>query len=175
MKRALFIILGVLAIGLGQARAQVNPDYLSMKKGQFFDENGNVLTEGQIRQVIGDQIFEETYLGASKQFQAGKKLITFGAIGLGVGLVSAIGCGVAYNNHYESEGVENESLAAGMIGGYVLAVLGELALDAGIPLAIIGKSRLNWIADDYNEKTRNISMHVTGCSAGPGLGLAIVF
>jgi hypothetical protein len=57
----------------------------------------------------------------------------------------------------------------------LVAVLGGVALDVGIPLTIIGKSRLNWIADDYNAKQSGVSLQLTGCSAGPGIGLALVF
>lgn len=168
MKRVFIILMGIFALGLGQAQAQINPDYLSMKKGKFYDENGRVLTDGQMRQIIGNQIFEETYRGATKQFKAGKSLITWGAIGLGVGAVAAGACTALYQDSYD------DALIAGAYGGYALATLGAIALEVGIPLKIIGKSRLNWIADNYNE-SKTISLHVTGCPVAPGLGLALVF
>ena len=96
MKKMLILLLGILALGLCQAQAQINPDYLSMRKGKFYDENGRVLTDGQMRQIIGNQIYEETYRGATKQFNAGKSLITWGAIGLGVGTVASVACTVLY-------------------------------------------------------------------------------
>ncbi len=168
MKRVFIILLGIFALGLGQAQAQINPDYLSMKKGKFYDENGRVLTDGQMRQIIGNQIFEETYRGATKQFKAGKSLITWGAVGLGVGAAASVACTVLYEDSYD------DALIAGVYGGYALAALGAVALEAGIPLKIIGRSRLNWIADNYNE-SKTISLHMTGCPVAPGLGLALVF
>ena len=157
-----------MAIGLGQVRAQVMPEYLEMNRGRFYDENGHRLTDGQMRNIIGDKIYEETYIGATKQFNAGKKLITFGAIGFGVGLASAV-CSTALYNYYEED-----VYLGGIYLGCVVGGLGALALNAGIPLKIFGKSRLYWIADDYNE-SKGYTLHVTGCSAGPGLGLALVF
>ena len=168
MKRALILLLGILAIGLGQVRAQVMPEYLEMSRGRFYDENGTLLTDGQIRNIIGDKIFEETYIGATKQFNAGKKLITFGAIGFGVGLVTAIGSTALYNYY------EEDVFLVGTYLGSAIGVLGALALNAGIPLKIFGKSRLYWIADDYNE-SKGYTLRVIGSSAGPGLGLALVF
>ena len=61
-----------------------------------------------------------------------------------------------------------------IIGGVVVAALGGTALDVGIPLLSIGKSRLSWIADNYNADSA-VTLRVTGCSAAPGIGLAIAF
>ena len=168
MNKVFFIIFGILALGIGQAQAQINPEYLEMSKGKFYDETGRRLIDTQMRKIIGDQIYDETYVGASKQFRAGKKLITLGAIGFGVGVAAGTTCLVL------SEENDDDALAMGAVGGYALAALGALALEVGIPLKIIGRSRLNWIADNYNE-TKNVSLRVTGCSAAPGLGLALVF
>ena len=61
--------------------------------------------------------------------------------------------------------------SAGMIlGGTLLMSAGALALDAGIPLAIIGKKRLNWIADDYNAR-KGLAYQVGVTPNGVGLAL----
>ena len=170
MKKVFIVLLGILAIGLGRVQAQIMPEYIEMSKGSFYDEKGNRLTDGQMRQIIGDELFGETYRGATKQFNTGKKLITFGSIGLGVGAVAAATCAVLYNyDEYESD-----ALLAGVYAGSALATMGILALDVGIPFHVIGKKRLNWIADDYNE-SKDYTLRVTGSSAGTGLGLALVF
>jgi hypothetical protein len=173
MKKALILLLGILVLGIGQAQAQMNPDFISMKKGKFYDENGMVLSPEQIKQIIGNEIYKDTYLGATKQYKAGKTLVAAGAIGFGVGIATAVGCAAKYNSDEYLDTID-ETLEAGIYGGYILAVLGGLALDAGIPFLIIGKNRLNWIAENYNE-TKSVSLRLTGCSAGTGLGLALVF
>ena len=170
MKKVLIVLLGILAIGQGRVQAQIMPEHIEMSKGSFYDENGNRLSDGQMRQIIGDRIFEETYRGATKQFNTGKKLITVGAITLGVGAVSAITCAAIYGyDEYESG-----ALLAGVYAGCVIAAMGALALDVGIPFKVIGRNRLDWIAEDYNE-SKGYALHVTGSSSGPGLGLALVF
>ena len=100
-------------------------------------------------------------------------MVAAGAIGFGVGIATAVGCAAKYNSDEYLDTID-ETLEAGIYGGYILAVLGGLALDAGIPFLIIGKNRLNWIAENYNE-TKSVSLRLTGCSAGTGLGLALVF
>ena len=168
MKKILIVILAILSLGLVQAQAQINPDYLTMKKGKFYDETGRVLNDYQMQQIVGNQIYEETLTGATKQFNAGKNLITWGIVDVGVGLVAGAGC---YALALETGDV---NYIYGMYAGTALMSIGALLLDIGIPLKIIGRSRLNWVADDYNNK-KTIALHITGCSTAPGLGLAIDF
>ena len=169
MKKVLILIIS-LSLSICFAQAQIRPDYLSVSKGQFYDESGTLISSRQLQQIIGDQIFNETYVGASKQYNAGRKLILWGAIGTGVGLVTGIGIG-ALGYALDNEGL----IAAGVYGGALMASLGSAALSAGIPLTIIGKNRLSWIADDYNDSQTNVTLNITGSSSGPGLGLALVF
>jgi len=59
--------------------------------------------------------------------------------------------------------------------GYVAVFCGALCIDAGIPLAIIGKKRLQWVADDYNSsKMRSSETPYVSISSGRnGLGLRL--
>ena len=180
MKKLFIVLFGVLCLGLSQASAQYNPASLNFSKGQFYDENGTVLDVDQISRIIGSEIFDETYRGAMKQYAAGKKLVVAGAVGLGVGAAVAVAC-VASGDWYDLVSEEDyeltnsdRSLMAGFIGGVIVAALGGTALDVGIPLLSIGKSRLSWIADNYNAD-RAVTLRVTGCSAAPGIGLAMAF
>ena len=179
MKRYLILLIAFLALGVSYAHAQIMPDYLSVSKGQFYDQDGNAIDSAELRQIIGNEIYNATYVGANKQYKVGKKLILWGAIGAGVGLVSYVACvaGIASNQLNGSSYRPGEDpLWGGVMAGATLLVLGDCALAAGIPLTIIGKSRMNWIANDYNEKQQSrVSVNLTGCSAGYGLGLAINF
>ncbi len=56
------------------------------------------------------------------------------------------------------------------LGGLLLELTGSAALDAGIPLAIIGKKRLDWVADNYNGGV-NLTYHVGATPNGFGLTL----
>ena len=178
MKKLFIVLFGILCLGMSQAQAQ----YISFNKGHVSDETGAVLNDDQILQLIGSQIYDETYVGAMKQLKVGKRLITWGAVGAGVGVATAVACAVTgdwYSHLSEEEYVFTNSekmLMAGYVGGIIVAALGGTALDVGIPFACIGKSRLNWIAENYNETAKKtVALRVTGCSVGTGLGVAIVF
>jgi hypothetical protein len=61
--------------------------------------------------------------------------------------------------------------AAGMVlGGTLLMAVGGIALDAGIPIAIIGKKRLNWVADDYNAR-KGLTYQIGATPSGVGFAL----
>ena len=65
--------------------------------------------------------------------------------------------------------LEGNPGSAGMVlGGTLLMAAGAVALDAGIPLAIIGKKRLNWVADDYNAK-HGLTYQIGATPNGVGL------
>ena len=172
MKRFILILVAFASLGAALAQAQVKPSALISQKGQLLDEYGTVYSAADIKEIIGEDIFNETYLGATKQYRAGKSLITWGAVGMGVGLVTA-------TLGYVSVGVSQpyvtwESYAL-VYSGLIIATLGETALAVGIPLKCIGRSRLNWIAEDYNGKASRVTLNVTGCRNGYGLGLALNF
>ena len=50
-------------------------------------------------------------------------------------------------------------------------LVGGALLEAGIPIRIIGKSRLNWVENNYNDYSRNVSLHVGAAPHGVGLTL----
>ena len=56
------------------------------------------------------------------------------------------------------------------LGGLLVTSLGSAALDVGIPLSIIGKRRLDWVADNYNSGT-NLTCHFGATPHGLGLTL----
>ena len=177
MKRIAMLLVALLAMGAGLAQAQINADMLMRVKGQLADAEGNVLSDAEVLDLIGAQIYNETYVGATKQYNAGKQLIAWGIVGSGAGLLSAMIGGVIYALG-ANEGNYTLAQLGGitLYGGALLMSVGSSLLAAGIPLNVIGKSRLNWIADDYNGKQEPpVTLRLTGCSAGTGLGLAIVF
>lgn len=173
MKR-IALILTAFILGACFANAQTNPEFLKFKGGNFYGESGTVYTDAQMLQLIGRDIYDETYVGALKQYRTGRNLIIIGGVTALAGLGGCIGILAANSTEEGVEGM-SDSAIMGFYGSMLVAVLGGVALDVGIPLTIIGKSRLNWIADDYNAKQSGVSLRLTGCSAGPGVGLALVF
>ena len=145
------------------------------------DQRGNILSNQEVLTLVGQDIYNQTYVGAQKQRKAGKALIWSGAGGLvggavlyGVGL-SKIAGEVNQNSSKDEiqTALERHPGSAGMVlGGTLLMAAGAIALDAGIPLAIIGKKRLDWVADNYNGR-KNLAYQV---GATPnGVGIAVRF
>ena len=150
--------------------------------GSLVDDRGNILSAAEVRNLIGDQIYNETYVGAKKQYKTGRKLVWGGVSGTVVGLGAAVGGYylVDKNTHLDGSGenlVYDDEQKAGLgallfTGGTIMASLSAIALEVGIPFAIIGKKRLDWVADNYNSGV-NLTYNV---GATPnGIGLAVQF
>jgi len=165
------------------ANAQYLPNQIHRDGAGFVDEHGMTLSDSELIDAIGIDIYEETVLGARKQYRAGRKLVTGGAIGMGTGLVSLLAgaalfssaSGVYYEyGHTPRYEIADEDVAIG--GGALMALgacalaAGSAALSAGIPLKVIGQSRLNWVENDYNER-QTYTLHVGAAPHGIGLTL----
>ena len=182
MKKIL-IISGMIAAFLCLTQ-NANAQYagpIHREGANLADMRGNILTDHEVLNLIGEQVYDETYVGACKQRKTGKTLIWSGLGGMvggavlyGVGLSKVAGK-ISQNSSNEDiqKAFEGNPGSAGMVvGGTLLMAAGAIALDAGIPLAIIGKKRLNWVAEDYNaRKGLTYQMGVTPS----GVGLAINF
>jgi hypothetical protein len=164
------------------ANAQYIPNQIHRAGAGFVDEHHRILSDNELIDAVGIDIFEDTVLGARKQYNAGRKLITGGAIGLGAGLVGTL-AGAAFiaasgATYYEQGQTRYEIVDDGcaIAGASLLALgisamtAGSAALSAGIPLKVIGQSRLNWVENDYNER-QDYSLHVGAAPHGIGLTL----
>ena len=173
---ATFFVFGVTS------SAQYLPNSLNRSGADFVDENGHVLTDQEIFSLIGDDVYNETYSGAVKQYNVGKALITAGSIAAGVGTVGTIGGAVAMyyciknqhiyyeerNGKYVVKGADDAGLLAllGYAAGVSALVIGDACLMVGIPLSIIGNKRLDWIAEDYNHDMASLHLGLTPHGAG---------
>ena len=164
------------------ANAQYLPTQIHRDKATFVDEHGRTLSDAELIDAIGIDVFEETVVGARKQYTAGRKLVVSGAAGLGVGLVGTLAGAAMFAAAKPEETddgrvhVENEDLAmTGCITlaiGVVAATLGGTALAVGIPLKAVGQSRLNWVENDYNERSRGVTARFGATHNGVGLTLS---
>ena len=149
------------------------------------DDRGVVLSDQTLIDLVGDDVFFETVVGARKQYNTGRRLIRGGAIGMGAGLLTALGGAALFvaNSgewrdyetgtwHYYDTG--NPGAVTGVIllaSGYVAMIASGLALEAGIPFKFIGQSRLNWVENEYTDRARGYSFHVGSTPHGVGLSL----
>ena len=178
MRKAL-ILCGLVAALLCLAQ-NANAQY-ARQGANIVDKSGYVLSDSQLTKLVGNEVFQQTVVGARKQYKAGKTLIWSGAGGL-VGGAVLYGAGLAKiadkvtgNSSKEEiqKALEANPGSAGMIlGGTLLMAAGGVALDAGIPLLIIGKKRLDWVEGQANAaKGYSIDLGTTPY----GVGLAVRF
>ena len=97
MKKIIVLAIAAVAfIASGiTANAQYRPGTLSQHRAGLEDENGHTLTDQEVFQLIGEDVYNQTYAGACKQYKTGKILTIVGAATAGVGLVGTIAGSVA--------------------------------------------------------------------------------
>lgn len=167
------ILCGLVAAFLCLAQ-NANAQY-ARKGNHIVNSNGDALSNQEIIDLVGNEVYEQTVLGAWKQYKAGKGLITGGIIGIGAGLAGSVLAGVkAANDGYRDfeTAVEDDGAVLAMYLGSVAALsLGSAALTAGIPLKIIGKKRLDWVAEEANRVSGNVTLNVGATPNGFGIAL----
>jgi hypothetical protein len=181
MKKALiFCSLVAAFLCLTQNANAQYATYLQRHRGSLMNERGTILTDAQVLDLVGDEIFNETYVGAKKQYKVGRKLVGGGAAGTIVGL-ALLGTGaviVDQNTHYAEDGTtiiydDEAKTDVGVVlalGGALMSSLSAAALAVGIPFSVIGKKRLNWIADNYNAGG-NMTYRIGATPNGVGIAL----
>ena len=146
----------------------------------FVDSRGNILSDQEIISRVGANVYNQTVIGARRQYNAGRSLIIGGAIGAGVGVTGILGgllmvasSGLDYYDDGEIYADDEDLAIAGagvMYLGAIATAIGGTVLSVGIPLKVIGQSRLNWVENNYTDH-RNYSLHVGATQNGVGLAL----
>ena len=178
-KFALFCGLVAALLCLAQNASAQYAGPIHRNGAYLADARGNILSNPEVLTLVGEQVYNETYVGAVKQWKTGRTLLWTGLIGTGAGIAGVfVGAKmVAENAHQDGAGnmvYDNEDKAktgaAILAGGYVLSAVGGVLLDIGIPLSIIGKKRLNWVADDYNAR-KGLTYQIGATPSGVGFAL----
>ena len=190
MKKIIVLVIAAVAFIASSvvANAQYRPSTLNQHRAGLEDENGHTLTDQEVFELIGEDVYNQTYVGATKQYKTGKILTIVGAATTGVGLVGTIAGSVATayaieNGHvtYETKNgkrvvkdFDNKAAlaAVGFAGGVALLAAGDICLSVGIPLQIIGKKRLNWIATEYNHSNYSANIRFGAGQYGTGVVLS---
>jgi hypothetical protein len=138
-------------------------------------QNGVALSDQDIVNLVGSDVFEQTVVGARKQYKAGKSLITGGIIGIGAGLAGAFvtgyKAGKAGYNDMQTALSDDGSIAALYLASAAAASLGSAALTGGIVMKIIGNKRLDWVSEEANRVSGNVSLNVGATPNGMGIVL----
>lgn len=167
------IVCGFVAALLCFSAQNASAQYASpiVRKGaDLVDRNGVELTESQIIEIVGADVYNQTVAGAHKQVKTGRGLIWGGAAGMAAGAaVTVTGVVLANTPH---DGVKKDhGIAIAALGGAV-AGLGSLALGIGMPFYFIGRGRLNWVA---NQATNAVSYNYKFGLTPNGVGFAMNF
>ena len=180
--KKLFVICILLVASFGFAQ-EVKAQYagpITRQDANLVDQSGHILTDSEIIGLVGNDIFEETVVGARRQLQAGKALIIGGAASIGTGLVFAVFTGVAMANNsaqYDRDmrdGRRDDFYTYGYAPAlYFCSVaftsLGLTVLSGGIAFRAIGKGRLGWVADQCNSHKTVATLEWSATPAGAGI------
>ena len=137
------------------------------RDGKYLTLDGRRLADSEVNQLVGPQNYE-TYLGAQKQITTGKVFMGV-FIGTAAATVALLVPGLVTNN---------KNLVA---MSYIPAVAADVSLPLWIVFSSIGKGRMNWMANEYNDSKSvsfNLSPSVMRCNASPeqaNLGLGLTF
>lgn len=155
-KKLIYIIGLVIALMIPQ---KVEGQYINRKGSEFINQDGIRLSDSELIDVFGSDIYSETIVGARKQYNIGRKCILAGSILYAVGIAGSV------YEYYEGFNTD-----FGPIMTYLLLYGGGAALDVGFPLYFIGKSRLDW-AESHVNSSPNYSMVIGSTSNGIGLSI----
>lgn len=151
------------------------------RDGRDLEIDGHELSDEEVLALVGPENYQ-TYLSAKKQVGVGRAFTPVFFVSLGVTAVSGILYLIYLDDVTSGYIYSYDDMVA---AGIVLTISGSIA-NVSLPLMIafksIGKSRLNWIADDYNNKSRAYSFQcspsIIRCNtpqsqSGIGLGLTL--
>ena len=131
-----------------------------------FELNGRRIYEGEYHNYFNADEYS-TINGAVRQRNAGKGLLIAGGVTTGIGILFTIPWWI-----FCMEGDYDYMAWAFGMTGFTLMGTGITLMTIGSPLYCVGTSRLNWVADNYNQRNAMTFNVVAGRN---GLGLALKF
>ena len=165
-------IIAVLLCLVQNASAQ-----FARKGANLVDPSMTVLTDQQIISLVGQDIYEQTVVGARKQYKTGNGLIWGGVAGLGVGAagIAYTAVALARNNGSDFKDItsalaDEPGIEAVYLGSYAAMSVGASLFTVGVILKSIGKGRLNWVNEQANA-ARGYTLNYGPTSHGVGVSL----
>ena len=137
------------------------------RDGRHLTLDGRQLSDAEVKQLVGSQNYE-TYLGAQKQ-------ITTGNVFMGVFIGTAAAAAAMMVTGAATDNMDLVYL------GYIPAIAADVSLPLWIVFSSIGKGRMNWVANEYNNNKSisfNLSPSVMRCNTMPdqaNLGVGMTF
>lgn len=168
MKRLILIIIAALGFAIGSKAQSYNIDDRLYVVNETFYMNGVPLTEGELFHLLGDEVYNNEYLPASKKLKTSNILGYIGGTLVGTGVGCALGHAIstlAYGGEFYAR---------------PYAVYGCITLVGLIPsilhfnMSKKGVSTYASIAESYNKSTGKV-MELTLSPASSGFGIALNF
>lgn len=153
MKHIYELALVLLCIAAAQSTlsAQMVSGRVTLEDGVFYNAEGKQLSDSQALELFGQDIYEESYVGASRQYKTGRTLVRIGipvtAAGLGLFTAGYIGLLASMDEDSDSDAPGSTIC---LMSGLMIAAAGSVCLEVGIPFKIIGSNRLSRIERNYN-------------------------
>ena len=159
----LALIAGLVLLACLSARAQSPAGRLFYEGKGDYSIGGKQLSDGELCDLIGDEVYYNTYLSAQKQRKLGLPL---GIVGAGI-----LGATTAwYLIGIDAPWIHEKTVVVTSSIGWTLGTLAG----AGLAYYFIGSGRLKWIAEDYNSRNG----YASTLSFGPaphGIGFTLNF
>jgi len=157
MKNVLTALLALALLLVGaRAQAQINTDFPTNRGSMYGNSyasplggrlvlngndvymNGRMLQDYELQQIMGPEIWNNTFLGARSQYSAGKVLVNIGVPLMSAGAGFCIYAYIAAANGYTT------SALSYLVAGYTLFGSGFTVFSIGIPLQCVGSGRMRW-------------------------------
>ena len=144
------------------------------KGADLESQNGFTLSDQDIISIVGNDVFDQTVVGARKQYKAGKGLIIGGVLSCCASLAGCVYTAKKMNeagyNDLQTAVGDNASIAGLYLGTTALMSAGFASISGGIVLKTIGKKRLDWVSEECNNAS-NVSLNVGATPHGFGIAL----
>ena len=133
---AVALVLGFIGMPV-RMDAQYATERIDYKRGSFYDAEGFKLGDEQIREIFGNDIYNETYLSAE-----------FYSLGLGdtEALFLTLVATNAFSYNFDDFGQFLGAFLVGLYGGIIVTGVGFVSLSTGMILRNIGNSRMKWMS-----------------------------
>lgn len=148
--------------------AKYSGKFTYKSRGSDFYYGVRKLEEDEVCNIIGSDIYEQTYVGAQTQRKAGIVLSSVGGGLLGICLVlSLTGVNMKATDYYSN-------YMGCFVGAICTGMAGFASLSTGITLAVISNKRLNWIESYVRERDGGYAATLS-LSSNNGIGLTLNF
>lgn len=124
-----------------------NPKSIMERDGNSLMLDGRLLSDEEVRSLVGEENYK-TFLSARRQINAGR---VFTVLFVGTTIAAFY---LVFDGSLKNDGGR-------ILSGYGMAALADINLALLIVNKVAGKSRMNWVAREYNNKQNNYTLNIS--------------